>query len=171
MLILGLDPSTLNTGWGIISVSKTNAMSYVDGGVIKPKKNLTVDQRVLFIYKAVKDILKENNTTSDVASEAGFVGYRNFKTAMSLQAARTACMIAVMESGYTWNEIKPSEIKEAITGHGGASKSEVAEMVYITLGSPSNLIGVPDDVTDALGAAIAHVGNLALKMKYREAVE
>ena len=162
MNILGLDPSTLNTGWGIISLGLADGMVYVDGGVIKPKRSMALNDRIHFIFKAVKSILKKYQI-DHVASESGYVGFQNHKTSMSLQAARTACHLAVVESGHRWDEIKPSEAKRSATGSGSSSKFEVAEMVYITLGAPSELIGASDDLTDALSVAIAHAGNLKEK--------
>lgn len=153
-LIMGLDPSTTKTGYGIIS-DLNGQMTHFASGVIKPKRTLSMPRRIMWIYEALLPILTEFDI-SRVAIEGGYVGVQRSQTAMALAMSRAACMIGAMSAGLEVSTYAPTEVKASVA-HGGATKSQVAWMVYVLLGEPEILVGVSEDQTDALAVAICHV--------------
>ncbi|MEJ2753152.1 MAG: crossover junction endodeoxyribonuclease RuvC [Chloroflexota bacterium] len=151
MRILGLDPGTATTGYGIIDVIDGH-MQVVTYGVITTAAGVPAPQRLQVIYEELNDLLLAFKPNSAGVEEV-FFG-RNITTAISVGQARGVLLLALANSGISIGEYSPPRIKEAVTGYGKADKVQVQLMVR-------NLLDLdetprPDDAADGLAVAIAH---------------
>ena len=149
MNILGIDPGSITTGFGIIR-QEENKQIYVVSGCIKIG-NKPWAERLLQICQDLTEIVKEY-LPEQAAIEQVFVN-KNVSSALKLGHARGAAMLAVASLGISIAEYSPRKIKQAVVGHGGAEKVQVQHMVKTLLG----LSTVPKtDAADALAIAICH---------------
>ena len=151
MRILGLDPGTASTGYGIVDFVD-GRMTLVTYGVIKTAAGEPPPKRLQIIYEELNDLLLTYRPDTAGVEEV-FFG-RNITTAISVGQARGVLLLALANSGITIGEYSPPRIKEAITGYGKADKAQVQLMVR-------NLLDLeetprPDDAADGLAIAIAH---------------
>ncbi|MFQ5667549.1 MAG: crossover junction endodeoxyribonuclease RuvC [Candidatus Binatia bacterium] len=149
MRVLGVDPGTVATGWGVIERTG-RGLTYVAGGVIRPRGPLA--RRLAHVYRDVRRILCEF-VPGGLSLEKTFVG-ENVQSAFRLGEARGAVLVAAAEAGVPVHEYSPAEIKAAVTGHGRAGKEQVQMMVARLLALQARL---PADEADALGAGICHL--------------
>jgi crossover junction endodeoxyribonuclease RuvC len=163
MIILGLDPGTATTGFGIIN-SEQNELTLLDYGCITTEKTLTLAERLNQISKDLEEIIREWKPNSIAIEEIFFS--KNIKTAMSVAHARGVLMQRLASNGYEINEYKPQQIKESVCGYGKAEKKQVQKMVQMIL--KMDQLPRPDDAADALATAICHAGNAALKNQIYE---
>jgi len=148
--LLGIDPGTQATGYGVIDV-RDGRLKHVTHGVIRtrPKDPLWVRLRV--IHDSLRAVIEETRPTA-MSMERCFVG-KNIQSALKLGHARGAIMVLGATASLEMAEYSPSEIKNAVTGHGRADKHQVQEMVRVILALPKV---APSDASDALAAAITH---------------
>jgi crossover junction endodeoxyribonuclease RuvC len=147
--ILGIDPGSRITGFGIIEQVK-GRVSYVESGCVRAG-NGDFSLRLKTIYDGLLEIVSLY-TPDEVAIEQVFM-HRNPDSALKLGQARGAAICAVMSTGLTLNEYTPAEIKKATVGKGNAAKGQVQHMVQALLKLP----GVPQaDAADALAIALCH---------------
>lgn len=149
MRVLGVDPGTVATGWGVID-EIDRRLVYVAGGVIRAHGPLP--QRLARVYEETKRILSEF-TPAWVSLEKTFVG-ENVQSAFRLGEARGAILVAAAQAGVAVQEYSPAEIKVAIAGNGRAAKGQMQAMVERLLTLESH---PATDEADALGAAICHL--------------
>ncbi len=154
MLILGIDPGSSITAYGLID-SKTKKSDY---GYIKLKKGLAKEEKVYRIFLYIKDIL-ENNLIDSVALEDTFYSV-NIQSAMLLSEIRASVIIAAKELNVRIYQYLPRQVKQAVCGYGGATKEQIKFLVENTL--KINLSNQPLDVSDALGVALTHIYTLKL---------
>lgn len=148
MRVLGVDPGTVATGWGVVDVVEQR-LTWVAGGVIRPRGPLP--QRLARIHEQLQHILVEYCPTC-VSLEKSFVG-ENVQSAFRLGEARGAILVAAAQVQVTVHEYSPAEIKVAVAGNGRAAKSQMQAMVVRLLTLRGRLAA---DEADALGAAICH---------------
>ncbi len=147
--ILGIDPGSRITGFGIIELADRK-LSYVESGCIRAG-NGDFAGRLKTIFDGVSDLVEIYGPT-EVAIEQVFM-HRNPDSALKLGQARGAAICAVMSKGLTISEYTPSEIKKATVGKGNAAKEQVQHMVQALLKLP----GMPQaDAADALAVALCH---------------
>jgi crossover junction endodeoxyribonuclease RuvC len=147
--ILGIDPGSRITGFGIIELADRK-LSYVESGCIRAG-NGDFAGRLKTIFDGVSDLVEIYGPT-EVAIEQVFM-HRNPDSALKLGQARGAAICAVMSKGLTISEYTPSEIKKATVGKGNAAKEQVQHMVQALLKLP----GMPqEDAADALAVALCH---------------
>lgn len=149
MRVLGIDPGTVATGWGVIDEADRR-LTYVGSGVIRARGPLA--QRLRRIYEEIQRILLEF-TPAWVSLEKTFVG-ENVQSAFRLGEARGAILVAAAQAGLSVQEYSPAEIKVAVAGSGRAAKAQMQAMVERLLALESHLA---TDEADALGAAICHL--------------
>jgi crossover junction endodeoxyribonuclease RuvC len=149
MRVLGVDPGTVATGWGVVEEAG-RCLKYVQGGVIRPRGPLA--SRLAQIYEDAQRILA-GFTPGAVSLEKTFVG-ENVQSAFRLGEARGAILVAAAQAGVPVWEYSPAEIKVAVVGHGRAAKEQMQIMVGRLLNLQAALAG---DEADALGAAICHL--------------
>ncbi len=149
MRVLGVDPGTVATGWGVID-QVGQRLTYVAGGVIRARGPLP--QRLAHIHEEARRILCEF-TPRCVSLEKTFVG-ENVQSAFRLGEARGAILVATVQAAIPVFEYSPAEIKVAVAGNGRAAKEQMQTMVARLLALDVRLAG---DEADALGAAICHL--------------
>lgn len=156
MIILGIDPGTQTTGWGLIKKEGRNII-HVDNGVISPKSKLPLSEKLLHIFLKLKKIISEFKPNA-VAIEEVFVS-NNAHSALILGHARGIAMLAASSANLPAHEYSTREIKKAIVGYGNAEKNQVAMMVKRLLKLPE---AASPDASDALAVAVCHVQTLPL---------
>jgi crossover junction endodeoxyribonuclease RuvC len=151
MLILGLDPGSICTGYGLIDAVPGRAR-YCGSGRLRPRRGEDLPHRLLCLNRALRDLLGELRPEA-VALEEAFVG-QHARPALVLGHARGALILCVLEAGLPLFEYAPRLVKLAATGAGGADKSQVQTMVrHLLEGVPDRLS--PDEA-DALAVALCH---------------
>jgi crossover junction endodeoxyribonuclease RuvC len=150
MRVLGIDPSSQATGFGVIDYDETRytVLAY---GTIKPARRLSFHEKLHAIATRVGEIIAAYSP-SEVALESTFYA-QNIKTALSLGQVRGAVLAAVAASGCSLSEYSALEIKKAVTGYGRAEKEQVNSMVKTLLHIEED---VEADASDALATAICH---------------
>ena len=149
MIILGIDPGSLNVGYGIIQVEKRKIVAAgCDTIKINPKLQLT--ERLVQIHAGMDKIIAEYKPDIAVV-ETIFYG-KNIKSAFTLGHARGVIMLALAQQNIKIEEYSPREVKKSVVGNGNASKEQVAYMVQKIL----NLSAKPktEDAADALAIAL-----------------
>lgn len=149
--IIGVDPGTLVTGYGIIE-KKGSRLSYVGGGCIHNRSGTPLPDRFLKIYRELKKVF-ESYTPDQMAVE-GLFFCKNVKAALKLGEARGIAMLVGAESGVEVFEYAPRRVKQAVLGRGGAQKQQVQFMVKQILNMREE--PRPADAADALAIAVCH---------------
>jgi crossover junction endodeoxyribonuclease RuvC len=153
MRVLGIDPSSQATGFGIVE-GTGDAPAVLGYGVIRPGRSLTLAQKVNEIRVKVEELIVRHDP-EEVAIENPFYA-RNVRTAITLGQVRGAILVAVASREKPLFEYSALEIKKAVTGYGQAEKSQVGVMVrtLLALGEAAPL---EEDASDALAAALCHL--------------
>ena len=151
MRILGLDPGTATTGYGIIDVHD-GEMSVVTWGVIKTVPDDEMSDRLLQIHTELCALLAEYQPDTAGVEEL-FFG-RNATTAITVGQARGVLLLCLAQTGIPFGEYSPPKIKNAVAGYGNANKSQVQLMVRHLL--DLNETPRPDDAADGRAIAITH---------------
>ena len=158
MIVLGIDPGTAATGYGIVerNGSKLRAVGY---GCIETLPTQELPARLLEIHRAVTELIITHKPVQ-IGVERLFFN-RNVQTAFAVGQARGVVLLAAAEHGLPVFEYGPHEVKLAVTGYGRADKMQVQRMVQMVLGMAK--LPKPDDAADALAVAIclAHAHPLA----------
>jgi crossover junction endodeoxyribonuclease RuvC len=150
LVILGIDPGTQITGFGIIKIG--TQLEPLDFGCIRPPSKLPLSERYLIIFQGI-DHLIEKYQPDAIAVESQFV-HKNVQSAMKLGMARGMVILAGARKGVPLYEYAPKKAKLAVVGIGSASKHQVQKMVQSLLKLPS--APHPEDAADALALAICH---------------
>lgn len=151
MIILGLDPGTATTGFGVIEYIE-NGFILLDYGCITTTRVHALAERLNQIGKDLQEIVDQWKPDCIAIEEIFFS--KNIKTAMSVAHARGALMQKLASEGYEIHEYKPQHVKEAVCGYGRAEKIQVQKMVQLIL--KMEHLPKPDDAADALAVAICH---------------
>ena len=147
--ILGLDPGSIRTGYGVIDCGANGERHVVNGCIQAGSGEFPL--RLRRIFDAVV-VLIEAHRPDEIAIERVFV-HRNPDSALKLGQARGAALCAALALGASAHEYAPRAIKLAVSGYGGADKAQVAQMVTALLGLPRR---PPADAADALAVALCH---------------
>ncbi|HSX02056.1 MAG TPA: crossover junction endodeoxyribonuclease RuvC [Candidatus Saccharimonadia bacterium] len=151
MRILGVDPGTATTGFGVID-HVHGQIKFVDAGVIITPPNQPMPQRLVTLHEELAQVIAE--TKPEQAAVELLYFSTNVTTAISVGQARGVILLTLAEAGLWPAEYTPMQIKQAVTGYGGAKKPQIQEMVRVLLGLPT--IPRPDDAADGLAIAITH---------------
>jgi len=152
MLVIGIDPGTAITGYGLVREIDDGNLCVVDYGVIQTPTNCSMPQRLLELHTRLKEILILHRPQSGAVEKLFF--QRNVRTAISVGQGRGVALLALAEEGLEVAEYTPLEIKQAVTAYGKADKKQVQRMVQVLLGLSE--VPRPDDAADALAVAICH---------------
>lgn len=152
MKILGIDPGTATTGYGIIEINDDDSVSVINYGVIRTYTTDPMPQRLMNIYDDMK-LLIDNFSPDIIALEELFF-FKNSKTIITVSQARGIILLAAVKAGLTICEYTPLQVKITLTGYGRADKNEVQNSVKDILGLDK--IPKPDDAADALAIALCH---------------
>ncbi len=151
MLVLGVDPGSAITGFGLVRETG-HKLTAVDYGYIRTLPAQPAEVRLQRIYQEIKNLLARYQPDHLVVEELFF--NKNVRTALTVGQARGVVMLAGAEAGLPVHEYTPLQVKQAVVGYGRAAKSQIQFMVKTLLGLPE--IPKPDDVADALAIAICH---------------
>lgn len=149
MRIIGIDPGSRFTGYGIIDIKGDQSVP-VHFGVIKAGTG-DFPERLGIIFNGIRELIEEYRP-DESAVETVFVS-KNASSAIKLGQARGAAVCAIINGGVKVAEYSPRSVKQAIVGRGGADKTQVQHMVRILLGLPET---PPEDAADALAVALCH---------------
>ncbi len=158
MIILGIDPGSRITGFGLID-NQANRIDYIDSGHIRVSGD-SLPQRLGFIFAAVDDVIRKHQA-EQMSIENVFMA-RNADSALKLGQARGAAICAAHQAGLEIAEYAPREIKQSIVGSGAATKDQVQHMVKRLLGIRQELQA---DEADGLAIAICHAQFYATRQK------
>jgi len=150
MLVLGVDPGSIVTGYGLVNKEDTK-LTYVEGGKISFPHPLPFHQRVHRIFSSLIEII-ETYHPEEMSIEDIFFA-KNVKSALKIGHVRGAALVAAVQCGLNVFEYTPLQIKQSVVGYGRATKEQVSAMVKAILNIDTQL---PLDTTDALAVAICH---------------
>jgi crossover junction endodeoxyribonuclease RuvC len=151
-LVLGIDPGTAITGYGLVR-EDDRGLALVDCGAITTPSGQPLATRLQMIYQGLAGVIDEHHPESAAVEELFFS--RNVRTALSVGQARGVVLLALADAGLPIYEYKPLEVKQAIAGYGGAGKQQVQEMVRLLLNLDQ--VPQPDDAADAVAVAVCHI--------------
>lgn len=157
-LVLGIDPGTATTGYGLVRDRDDDSLEAVAYGTIQTPAGDPAHRRLAALFHQLKDLLLLHRPDSCAVEKLFF--QRNVSTAIAVGQARGVVMLAIAEAGLEVAEYTPNEVKQAVTGYGAAQKRQVQEMVRTLLLLPE--IPRPDDAADALAIAITHLNTRRL---------
>lgn len=157
MRILGIDPGTRITGYGIIDVDG-NRLRHVDNGIIKTNSSEPLPLRLKAIYDGLTRVLGEFSPQG-VAVEQVFLA-KNPRAALTLGHARGTAVLAAVNLGLNVEEYSALQVKSAVVGYGHAAKQQVQQMVKALLNLPEV---AQEDAADALAVAICHANSRTMK--------
>lgn len=152
MIILGIDPGTITTGYGVIK-AEGDEITLVDCGALTASERSPIGERLSFIYQRLLEIIARFNPDV-VAIESPFVA-KSVKSALAIGKAQAIAMLAAAEGKIPTHEYSPAEVKKRVTDYGASSKEQVQEMVRLQLGLAE--APHPSDAADALAIAICHL--------------
>jgi len=155
--ILGLDPGSRNTGWGIVR-EESGVATLVDAGVIRVQSLGDMDLRLGAIFEGLAGLLARHQP-GEAAMEDEFVS-KNPSSALKLGQARGAAMAACAVAGIRVHAYEPTVVKKSLVGVGRAEKTQVAFMVAQVLGCRKPLAA---DASDALAVAVCHLNQRRFK--------
>ena len=153
MLVVGIDPGTARTGYGLVRESEQGDVEVVAYGIIQTPAGETPEKRLLQLYSELKSLLLLHRPVSGAVEKLFFS--RNVTTAIAVGQARGVALLTLAEIGIDVGEYTPMEIKQAVAGYGSADKAQVQLMVKAILNLDD--IPRPDDAADALAVAICHL--------------
>lgn len=151
MKIIGIDPGTAITGYGVIGYSAGNFLIY-DYGAIRTDPRMELSLRLGVLHRQLSGIISEHKPDHFAIEELFF--NKNVKTALAVGHARGVAMLAAVQSSVPVFEYTPLQVKQAVVGGGRAAKEQVQFMVRAILGLRET--PRPDDVADALAVALCH---------------
>jgi len=163
--ILGIDPGTSVTGFGIIEGGpKPRALDY---GAIRTTPGIGEAERLVKIHSQVRHLI-EAQSPDVLAVEQVFFN-KNTRSALAVGQARGVVLLAAAQAGIPVHEFTPLEVKLAVTGHGRADKQQVGYMIRMLLGLKA--VPRPDDVADALAVALTCLQTISTRRRWQTALE
>ena len=152
MRVLGIDPGTLNLGYGVVDEEEAG-MTLVDCGVLSSPSRTPMEQRLSLLYRKINEIVARYQP-DEVAIEEPFVA-GNVRSALAIGRAQAIAILAAANRSIPVSRYLPAEVKQQVTNYGNSDKEQVQEMVRVQLGleQPPR----PSDAADALAVAICHL--------------
>lgn len=150
MIVVGIDPGSRFTGYGVVAKGRRD-VEYVGSGRINATDCDQVEDRLPILYDGVDQVIDEF-APDEVAIESIFTAY-NAQSTIKLGHARGVAVLAVRHAGVPLHNYPPAETKKTVAGHGRATKDEVEKMVKMHLDLDGELA---EDAADALAVAICH---------------
>ncbi len=160
MRTIGIDPGTAIMGWGIVDEAR-GTLSLVAYGALTTPAGMAAPDRLVILYDGLQALLREHRPETGAVEEL-FFG-KNVNTAIGVGQARGVALLALAQAGLPIHEYKPTQVKQAVAGYGGADKQQMQEMVRLTL--RLSAIPKPDDAADAVAVAICHIYNAPMLRK------
>lgn len=153
--VLGIDPGTATTGFGVIEgqAGAGGELNLLDYGAIRTSPAEAMPDRLVDLYTSLRELLALHRPQAMAVEELFFSS--NVTTALTVGQARGVILLAGAQAGIPIAEYKPMQVKLAITGYGGADKRQVQEMLRLTLQLTE--VPRPDDAADAIAIALCHL--------------
>lgn len=152
---MGIDPGTATTGFGVVDYNRGRC-TFVDAGVITTPPDMPMPDRLMMLHEELAQVIADNSPEQSSVELLYFS--TNVTTAISVGQARGVILLTLAEAGLVPAEYTPMQIKQAVTGYGGAKKPQIQDMVRNLLNLPA--IPKPDDAADGLAIAITHAHQL-----------
>ena len=153
MRVLGIDPGTAITGYAVVEESEGGVLNLVTLGVINTPAKTPLPSRLQMIYDGLCEIVNLHQPETSAVEQLFFS--KNARTAMSVGHARGVTLLALANASLPIHEYTPMQIKQAVTGYGGAKKQQIQEMVRMLLNLST--VPKPDDAADAAAVAICYL--------------
>jgi crossover junction endodeoxyribonuclease RuvC len=163
MLVLGIDPGTAITGYGLVK-GEGDDLTLVAYGTITTSSDWALPERLQRIYQELTALIEDQQPTTAAVEELFFS--KNVRTALSVGQARGVALLAAANAGLPIHEYTPLQVKQAIAGYGRATKDQVQQMVKMLLAL--DCVPQPDDAADAIAVAICHIHSAKLTAMLRE---
>jgi crossover junction endodeoxyribonuclease RuvC len=163
MLVLGIDPGTAITGYGLVR-GEGDDLTLVAYGAITTSSDWPLPERLQRIYQELTALIEDQQPTVAAVEELFFS--KNVRTALSVGQARGVALLAAANARLPIHEYTPLQVKQAIAGYGRATKDQVQQMVKMLLALDS--VPQPDDAADAIAVAICHIHSAKLTAILRE---
>ncbi|MGA9858220.1 MAG: crossover junction endodeoxyribonuclease RuvC [Solirubrobacteraceae bacterium] len=157
MIVLGIDPGTANTGYGVVR-GVGSRLQTITEGVIKTRAGTPLERRLADIHERIGELLDEHRPEAMAVEELYFG--TNARSAFAVGQARGVVLLAAGQRGVPSRSYTPQQVKGAVCGNGRADKDQVARMVARLLGLGE--LSVPDHATDALAVAICELNRAPL---------
>ena len=151
MRVLGIDPGSRRTGWGVVQLEGTTLVP-IGAGTIKVPEKLPLAERLNLIHRGLAQIVDENRPEAIAVEEIFFAKYPN--AALKLGHARGVALLVAAQSRLEVHEYPPAVVKRTVVGRGAADKTQVGRLVAALLGLKTP---PEEDAADALAVAITHV--------------
>ena len=164
MIVLGLDPGTATTGYGVVEQAPPGTRRLVECGVVRTDASAPLEQRLAQIFDAVTALIARHRPAT-IAVESVFVA-RNPRSAVVLGHARGAALVAAAKARVPVSEYAPAMVKKTVVGAGAATKQQVQRMTAQLL--RLRAVPAPDDAADGVAVALTHCMRSA--RRFRRAV-
>jgi crossover junction endodeoxyribonuclease RuvC len=164
MLVIGIDPGTAITGYGLVQEHEDGRLAVVDYGAVVTSSKISMPKRLSKLYHELGEVILLHRPDCGAVEKLFF--QRNVRTAISVGQGRGVALLALAEANLPVAEYTPLEIKQAIAGYGGADKNQVQQMVRALLEMDD--IPRPDDAADALAVAICHLHSARMRDVYNQ---
>ena len=166
MKVLGIDPGTITTGYGIIEADE-DEVTLVDYGALTVQARSPIGERLSYMYNALLDIITRYQPDV-VAVEQPFVAL-NVKSALAIGRAQAMAILAAANRGIPTYEYTPAKVKQRVANYGASSKEQIQEMVRLQLRLSE--VPQPSDAADALAVALCHLQETHLDSLLRQATK
>ena len=153
MIVLGIDPGTATTGYGVVSGDGSRPPTLVECGVIRTKSRDPLPDRLLEIHAGVTELIARHRPHVIVVEDVFYA--KNVRTTVVLGHARGVVLLAGAQAKIETHEFPPAEIKKAVVGSGGATKEQVQFMLTRLLRLKS--VPSPSDAADGVAAALTYL--------------
>jgi crossover junction endodeoxyribonuclease RuvC len=157
MIVLGIDPGTASTGYGLVW-SEGARLRALEHGVIETAAGVPLERRLADIHAAIGELLDRSGADALAVEELYFGA--NVRTAFAVGQARGVILLAAGQRGLDSRSYTPQQVKSAVCGHGRADKGQVGRMVARLLGLAE--VPRPDHAADALAVAVCDVNRAPL---------
>lgn len=162
MLVLGIDPGTAITGFGLVE-SIGGIIRLIDYGTIKTGADIPMSHRLCEINDKINELIMINKPDAVAIEELYY--FKNAKTVITVAQSRGVIMMTAAQTGVKIAEYTPLQVKQSVVGYGKADKKQVQMMVKAILNMKN--MPKPDDAADALAIAICHIHSHRLENIYR----
>ncbi len=153
MLVLGIDPGTATTGYGLVRQTENGELHAIAYGVITTPPGTPMPSRLDSLYQDLTALIHLHRPDAAAVEELFF--QKNVRTAITVAQGRGVVLLACAQNQVPVDEYTPLEIKNTVAGYGGADKKQMQQMVRMLLNLED--IPRPDDAADALATAICHI--------------
>jgi crossover junction endodeoxyribonuclease RuvC len=152
MRILGIDPGTINMGYGIIEANE-DKITLISYGALASRARSPIGERLSYLYEALEGII-DRYQPDVVAVEQPFMA-RNVRAALAVGRAQAVALLAAANRRIPTHEYTPTQVKQRVAGYGASSKEQIQKMVQLQLEMAE--VPQPSDAADALAVALCHL--------------